>query len=92
MKPFVTTDKGPSSFNVDVALLKKDTKNSASVKPERDNKLDINPDRKPDILSRYDSLKNSAQELIKRQSFNKTDADIMVLLSSLSDLTCRPRR
>jgi hypothetical protein len=29
-------------------------------------------------MSRYDTLKSTAQELMKRQSHNKTDVDVMV--------------
>jgi hypothetical protein len=41
-------------------------------------KSEIKHEVKPDLLSRYDTLKSTAQELMKRQSHSKADVDVMV--------------
>lgn len=49
-------------------------KSEANVKPE------VKPEVKPDLIqSRYECLKTTAQELLKRQSTSKADVDVLVL-------------
>jgi hypothetical protein len=68
-----------------------------ALKSESVVKSEVKTEVKPDLLSRYDTLKTTAQELMKRQSHSKADVDVMVrvcllfvrIIESLDSKNCQ---